>query len=111
MKAAPAIAPRGRQDRGLYQKPSCRAGFCHRTPADEEPGDGRLPKEPRVREGWREREIDDGEEAELCSIHPHIGFMVDVIDASIPTVITVRDGGLFLIIAPLFPALHLTQQR
>lgn len=44
-----------------------------------------------------EREMDDGEEAELCSVHPHIGFMVDVIDASIPTVITVRDGGVFLI--------------
>lgn len=41
--------------------------------------------------------MDEGEEAELCSVHPHIGFMVDVIDASIPTVITVRDGGLFLI--------------
>lgn len=44
-----------------------------------------------------EREMDDGGEAELCSVHPHIGFMVDVIDASILAVITVRDGGLFLI--------------
>lgn len=100
MKAAPGIPPRGRQDRGLYQKHSCRAGFCHRTPVEEEPSDGRLPKEPRVREGWRE--MDDGEEAELCSVHPHIGFMVDVIDASIRAVITVRDGGRFLITLQYF---------
>lgn len=95
-----SMAPRGRRDHGLSHKPSCRAGFCHRTPAEEEPGDGRLPKEPRVREGWRE--MDDGKEEELCSVHPHIGFMVDVIDASIPAVITVRDGGLFLITLQYF---------
>lgn len=41
--------------------------------------------------------MDEGEEAELCSVHPHIGFMVDVIDASIPAVITVRDRGPVLI--------------
>lgn len=39
--------------------------------------------------------MDDGEEAKLCSVHPHTGFMVDVIDASIPAIITVGDGGLF----------------
>lgn len=52
-------------------------------------------QESHKSEGWRE--MDGGEEAELCSVHPHIGFMVDVIDASIPAVITVRDGGIFLI--------------
>lgn len=51
--------------------------------------------------------MDDGEEGRIMQrSSAHTGFMVDVIDASIPAVITVGDGGLFFNHAPEFPALH-----
>lgn len=75
--------------RRLWIKPS-----YGRLPRGRERGKERgiLKKE---REGWKE--IDDEEEIELCSIHPHVRFMVDIIDVSILVVITVRVCGMFLI--------------
>lgn len=55
------------------------------------------------------REMDDEEEIELCSIHPHIRFMVDIIDVSILVVITVRVCGDVFNHAQIFPTLHLNK--